>query len=109
MKIAFLLCAALLFSSITRAEQVACYPALKERVTLNSPDGWEIQNEGDGLLAHPKDDDSFLVLVMPLESTNEEVDKALTETKELLAEDYKDLAFEEPQKIEGDGVASLML
>ena len=109
MKIAFLLCAALLFSSITRAEQVAAYPAGKPVIDLSFPDGWEIQNEGNGLMANPKDDDSFLVLVMPLESTNEEVDKALAETKEFLAEDYKDLKFEEPEKIEGDGVASLLL
>lgn len=109
MKIAFLLCAALLLSSITRAEQVAAYPAGKPLIDLTFPDGWEIQNEGNGLMANPKDDDSFLVLVMPLESTNEEVDQAITETKELLAEDYKDLKVEEPQKIEGEGVASLLL
>jgi len=109
MKIAFVLCAALLLSSITRAEQVAAYPAAKPLVDFTFPEGWEIQNEGDGLLAHPKGDDSFLVLVMPLESTNEEVDKAITETKELLAENYKELEFEGPQKVEGDGVASLML
>jgi len=109
MKIAFLLCAALLFSSISRAAQVVAYPAEKPVIDLSFPEDWEIQNEGNGLLANPKDDDSFLVLVTPLESTNEEVDEAVTETKELLAEDYEDLEFEELQKIEGDGVASLLL
>lgn len=109
MKTGSLLCAALLLSSIIRAEQVAAYPAAKPLVDLTFPDGWQIQNEGDGLLAHPEDDESFLVLVMRLESTHEEEDKAVIETKEILAEDYKDLEFEAPQKMEGEGVASLML
>lgn len=89
MKIACLLCTVLFTTSMTHAAQVAAYPAEKPLIDLSFPDGWEIKNEGDGLLAHPKDEDSFIVLAVPLESTNEEVDKAVKEAKAILAEDYK--------------------
>lgn len=96
-------------ASTAPAAQVAAYPKAKPVIDLSFPDEWEVQLDGDGLLANPKDDDSFQVLVLPLESTSEEVDAAVKETKALLAEDFEELEYEELQKIEGEGVASLLL
>jgi hypothetical protein len=41
-------------------------------IDLKLPDGWEIKQEG-ALFAHPKDDESFIVSMAPLESNNDKV------------------------------------
>jgi len=110
MKTSLILCLATMVMAYTApAAQVAAYPKAKPLLDLTFPDGWEIQNEGEGLLASPKDDDSFTVLAMPLKSTNEQVQQAVVEAKEILAEDFKNLEYEELRKIEGEGVVTLLL
>lgn len=110
MKTSLFFCLAkMVMVSAAPAAQVAAYPKAEPLLDLTFPDGWEIQNDGDGLLANPKDDGSFTVLAMPLKSTNEQVQQAVTEAKEILAEDFKNLEYEELRKIEGEGVVTLLL
>ena len=90
------------------AEQSVSYPTTEPMIDLKLPDGWEIKQEG-ALFAHPKDDESFIVSVAPLESTNDKVEAAVAEVKKLIEEDFEDVTYEELKKIEGEGVASLLL
>jgi hypothetical protein len=100
--------AALAVTSLANADQTASYPKKNPLIDLTFPDGWEIKHE-EALFANPKDDQSFFVSVAPLESTNEEVEAAVKEVKELIEGDFENVTYEELQKIEGEGVASLLL
>lgn len=100
--------ATLAMTALATADQTASYPKKEPLIDLTFPDGWEIKQEG-ALLAHPKDDQSFIVSLAPLESTNEQIKEAVAEVKELVEGDFEDVSYEELQKIEGEGVASLLL
>ncbi len=109
MKHTLLFClACLAVTSFTNADQTATFPQKEPLIDLTFPDGWEIKEEG-ALLAHPKEDQSFIVSVAPLESTNDKVSEAVAEVKKLIEEDFEDVTYEELQKIEGEGVVSLLL
>jgi|UniRef100_UPI0037835D7D hypothetical protein len=100
--------ATLTLAPLANADQTASYPKKNPLIDLTFPDGWEIKHE-DALFANPKDDQSFFVSVAPLESTNEQIEEAVAEVKELIEGDFENVTYEELQKIEGEGVASLLL
>ena len=109
MKNTLLLClTALAVTPLVNADQTASYPKTEPLIDLTFPDGWELKQE-EALFAHPKDDQSFIVSVAPLQVANDQVAEAVAEVKKLIEENFEGVTYEELQKIEGEGVASLLL
>ncbi len=110
MKNRMILClGSLLLSASLQADQTASYPKEKPVIDFTLPDGWEVESKEGALFASPKDDDSFILSLAPLESSPEEPQEAIKEAKGVIEEGFEKVTYEEIKKIEANGVAILLL
>lgn len=105
----FLCLSGLLLATPAIADQSKSYPKEKPAIDFTLPDDWEVQSKEGAFFASPKDDDSFFLSLAPLESKSDDPEAAIKEVKAAVAEGFKNLTYEELQKVEGNGVAILLL
>jgi hypothetical protein len=99
-----------ILAPISSADQIVGYPEKKPVIDLSFPDKWEVKYEDGALLAIPsEEDDSFIVAVTPMEAGVEDPQAAIKEAKEAIEEKFEGVKYEELQKVEGDGVVTLLV
>lgn len=102
--------ASAILAPISSADQIVGYPEKKPVIDLSFPDKWEVKYEDGALLAIPsEEDDSFIVAVTPMEAGAEDPQAAIKEAKEAIEEKFEGVKYEELQKVEGDGVVTLLV
>jgi hypothetical protein len=91
------------------AEQPARYPTKNPVIDRVFPDGWVVKAKSGALFANPKDDGSFFLSLAPLESALNEPDAAVKEAKKLVEDGFKNVKYDELEKVNGRGVNLLNL
>lgn len=67
-----------------------------------------MENDEGVIFAHPKSTEEFFMLLAPLEETNEDMEAAVAEAKEMIREEFDHVVFDEAIKAENNGVNLLI-